>query len=177
MRAWAEFFGDDMPRSGSPVLVGPAPTPLPSRATYAPSRATYEEGLVNEFISGAMACVDGTPKPASEAPFAPLINADGLTELLNEIFGIPEAACATPGFAATPTTATTSLLGALGVTGLLDTLVNGPAACQAPAAAAVQAPAQAQAQASVQAPAPASSSRSLLDALGVTDLLRGLVGS
>ncbi|GAA3601373.1 hypothetical protein GCM10022419_102000 [Nonomuraea rosea] len=152
---------------GLPSFITPTPTPS-SAAAAALSPA---ETLVNEIMSRAIACVNGTPMPASAAPYAPLIDTAGLTRLFEQLLGTP-AACGTPSPAATPapTPTPTSLLAALGVDRVLGALTTGTVACQDPAAD----------PAAVPAPGPADtapSSRSFLDTLGVTNLLKGIIGS
>jgi hypothetical protein len=151
---------------GLPSFITPTPTPSSAAAALSPA-----ESLVNEIMSRAIACVNGTPMPASAAPYAPLIDTAGLTRLFEQLLGTP-AACAAPGPAATPapTPTPSSLLAALGVDRVLGALTTGTVACQNPAAD----------PAAVPAPGPADtapSSRSFLDTLGVTNLLKGITGS
>ncbi|MEV0165291.1 hypothetical protein B0I32_10777 [Nonomuraea fuscirosea] len=152
-----------------PFLPTPTPPALPTPTppvTPSPGTAEQEREMMEGLVYNAVVCSHGTDNTTTSL-LPPEDYTEPISRYLETLFTTSQQACV-PGTPA-PVQTPRSLLAAIGVQGLVDSLVARPAVCPPPA---VQPAKATQATPAGQDPAPAS----LLDAIGITGLLNSLGG-
>ncbi|MEV0380578.1 hypothetical protein [Nonomuraea sp. NPDC050643] len=148
------FFSPPLEMPAMPEEMSPYAAQRPANSGFVFSPA---DAMSNELAGRLVACANGTPAPAATA------SSFSVTQLLDALVTIAPADCTTTtaqwSTAASPVASQESLLQALGVQQLLNSLIGGPAvACAS------------------RTPSDSASTTSFMDAIGVPGLLNELLG-